>query len=456
MTVDIRLLKTLAGREFRSLYRDRIILLSAILIWSLLTIAMLFTYMQFRHAQHSREAANRMFREQWDQQERDPHAAAHFGTYIFKPLDPLAALDPGLNDYAGTTYHIEAHTQHDMDYSNAQSSDASMRFGQFSIAMVLQLIIPLLILLTTSSAVTTEKEAGTLKMLIIQCPRSGAIIWAKLWSYFLLYLCILLSFFIFLSFIPGGLMISVAYLLYYLLITTIGIIISTLSARSGAALLKALILWLCATVMIPKIVVSQAEKSYPVMPRVQFEDKVNQGFLKGINGNDPYYERANRLLKRYQADSTSHSPVNVSGIIMQYNEDYQLFVFNHYYKMVENGFSRQQSFINKASLLDPFIGLQRISMALSGTDLSHHNEFYRQARDYRNYFIRTLNMEMARHPEDYKAGTAFFKGIKEFRYHAPPGLPDIQTGLFSLGAWVIVALIFLYFISRHEYGYFKI
>jgi ABC-2 type transport system permease protein len=453
MNTITQVYKTLIGKELRSLYRDRIISLSAIIIWVLLTVASVFAFIQFRQTQHSGKAANLLFEQQWDQQVRNPHHAAHFGTYLFKPLTKLEAFDPGLNDYTGTSYRIEAHVQHEMDYSAAQDSDASMRFGPFSLALVLQLIVPLLMMVMASSAVTKEKEAGTLKMLLIHGQNPAAIIWSKLWAWHLLFTGILLPFFILLVLVNGlsfrSLIIVVAYLLYYLLITIIAIGISALSHNSRSALLSVLICWLCATIILPKMAATQADKAYPVMPRAVFEDKVKQGFLKGLNGNDPYYERGDRYLKKLQREN---KVVNVSGMTMQYNEDYQQLVFDHYYKQITGSFSQQQSFLDKAGFLDPFIGLRRISMSMSATDLYHHNAFYDQARTYRNNFIRTLNLELARHADDYKAGPAFFRQIKPFQYHFPPDVNMIH--LLSLVIWVLFGFVCLYFISKRSHVYY--
>lgn len=453
----LRIYKTLIGKEFRSLYRDRIITLSVIIIWGLLTVASLFAYLQFRQTQQSRNNANHLFRQQWIEQVRDPHHAAHFGTYLFKPLTLQEAFDPGLNDYAGTTYRVEAHIQHEVDYSDAENSDASMRFGPFSPALILQLIVPLLIIVMTSTSITMEKEAGTMKLLLMQMHRPAAIIWSKLSAYYLLFAAILIPFFIVFIIVNGSLVVVLSYLLYYLLVTIIAIIISALSNSSRTALLSGLICWLCATIILPKMVSGIAESPYPVMPRVIFEDKVKQGFLKGLNGNDPYYERGDRymkqLLRAYKVDSASQLPINASGIIMQYNEDYQQKVFEQEYGKIEHLFSMQQSLLDKAGFSDPFISLKRLSMSMSGTDLYHHLSFYRQARTYRNNFIRILNMEMARHTEDgYKAGPAFFQQIKSFQYVAPERVYIIH--LFSLGSWLFLGFICLYFISKRSHVYY--
>ncbi|MYD15405.1 MAG: hypothetical protein F4X00_17610, partial [Gemmatimonadetes bacterium] len=48
----------------------------------------------------------------WDSQGViDPHDAAHVGRAVPAPVRPLAAFDPGLSDFVGTSVFIEGHAQ---------------------------------------------------------------------------------------------------------------------------------------------------------------------------------------------------------------------------------------------------------------------------------------------------------------------------------------------------------
>ena len=49
-------------------------------------------------------------REVWDGQgEKNPHSAAHFGTFAFKPKYPLSLIDQGVDKYVGISIFLEAH-----------------------------------------------------------------------------------------------------------------------------------------------------------------------------------------------------------------------------------------------------------------------------------------------------------------------------------------------------------
>lgn len=463
-------LRTLIWKEFRLAFRDQIMSTLAIIIYTLFLTSGLLTVFQYQNDQQSRELSNKKFRQQWEAQHNNPHEAAHFGTYLFKPLNLLSAFDSGLNDYFGTTYRVEAHVQHEVDYSNAERNDALMRFGQFTLALIMQMLIPLLLLFISSSALTYEKESGTFRMLMAQGISPSQLAWGKVWSNYLLVVFLVMPIFIVLFFIvlfsPSGIallgrffILAGGYLLFYLLVTLTGVIVSALSSTSRTATLTVLIVWLFSSILLPKIAAGRAADAYPLSSRAAFNNNVKQGFLKGINGDLPYQERGEKhyaaLLKKYGSTSSAQLPVNTDGLMLQYHEDYQNKVFDHYYTALANTFNQQQSFLNYAGLADPFISLKRLSMAMSGTDFYHHQIFFLQAKAYRNTLIRKLNLELASHPvkpnESYQADPRFFLQLKDFQYQAPTLLQMLylqRLAMLSLCCWIGLLSVTLYFITK--------
>lgn len=457
-------------KELLSVSRNKTIMLLAIITWLLLASATVLCVISYVKDQQYIYRSGIMFRQQWEKQQRNPHDAAHFGTYLFNPINLLGAFDTGLNDYFGTSYRVEAHKQNEVNYSNAEGSDATMRFGQFTVALILQLLVPLLILFTASSSITREKESGTLKMLLAQGVKPAQLLWGKVWANYLVMVSMVMPVFMLLffaillsspAFLTSRFFINMgSYLLYYLLIILVAINLSAISKSSQNALLAVLGLWLLASIIVPKFATGIADSHYPLMSRATFKNSVERSYLKGLNGKDPYYQRGERylkqLLKQYRVDSIAQLPIDASGIIMQRNEDYQNDVFDYYHHQIDHTFTQQQFFLDIAGLIDPFIALRRISMATAGTDFYHHADFFNQARAYRNNFVRTLNLELANHPMKgnavYKAGPAFFKSITDFHYR----MPDINTvfnlqwiALLSLSGWVFLMSFILQVIAKH-------
>ncbi|GGH06125.1 hypothetical protein GCM10007422_22650 [Pedobacter zeae] len=462
----------LIKKELLQSYRNKTVLISAIVIWLLFIAATICTFLNYHVNNKQRQAANALFRQQWEHQQRNPHDAAHFGTYLFKPVHLLNVFDSGINDYTGNTYRVEAHIQHEISNSEAENSDTAMRFGNLSFALILQLFVPLFLLFITSNSITGEKEHGTLKMLLAQGLSSRKLIWAKVWANYLLIIVIILPIFIIMAIallFSGDmdllfcrfLWILLTCLVYYLLVALLGTIISAVSNQSGKALLSALCFWIFMSIIFPKLITGIANRSYPLMSRAVFSDLVEQGYRKGLNGKDPYAARGvryiNSLLKKYQVNRIEDLPFDIDGMTLQFNEDYRTMAFNHYFKEVENSFNQQQHFLCLSGIFDPFLSAKRLSMALAGSDFYHHEQFFKQAQAYRNDLIRKLNMQLAVHGKDvkgeYVVGLRYFGQLKDFSYQLPPLSRILQLekiAIISLTGWILLLILLLQFIASRS------
>jgi len=100
----------IAREEWRLLRRDRVAVLGLTLLL-LLTAVAAFTAWDQRHsadAQRSRHQAQ-VDHEFEAQPERHPHRMVHYGHFVFRPLNPLAAFDSGVDAYTGHTLYLEGH-----------------------------------------------------------------------------------------------------------------------------------------------------------------------------------------------------------------------------------------------------------------------------------------------------------------------------------------------------------
>src|SRR5690606_5239898 len=104
-----------------------------------------------------RSAADAAERARWTgQPEKNPHSAAHYGVYAFKPRLAPAFLDPGIEPYAGIAVWLESHNQNDLLYKPAEDATAAQRFGDLTAALVLQLLLPLVVILVGFASVAGE------------------------------------------------------------------------------------------------------------------------------------------------------------------------------------------------------------------------------------------------------------------------------------------------------------
>jgi ABC-2 type transport system permease protein len=104
-----------ARYELISLRRDRRAWAAGVCALVLL-LAALSSSAQMRHAyEATRAEAQQASQRQWlTQGTKNPHSAAHFGVYAFRPLPALAPFEPGLHGTLGTTIYLEAHMANEL------------------------------------------------------------------------------------------------------------------------------------------------------------------------------------------------------------------------------------------------------------------------------------------------------------------------------------------------------
>lgn len=454
--------RMLVWKDFQHLLRLRVLVWACGITWLLMLTAGWLSWYQYRQAVTVRKDANHMFRQQWEQQLRNPHAAAHFGTYVFKPVTPGSFFDQGLNDYSGTTFRIEAHLLHEVSFINADAQDAGGRIGKLSLAMILQVIVPLLVIVMAAPTVTAERQGGTFRLLLLQGIPPGTLLWAKCAAIYLAVTGMVLPCWLFLlaagatlQLLPVVVVSIAVYQLYYLFIVLTGICISSYSNTTATAYGIMLAGWLIAVMLMPRMVATRIGDTVPVLSRGTFEDSVKQGYLKGLGNDGPYYVRAQKLtdktLRQYGVSSVDSLPFNMEGLSFQEGEVYKQTVYNYFYQPVQDAFNKQQHQLDIVSRLNPYMIVRRISMTLAGTSIEYHDAFRTQAMAYRTAFIRTLNMALTQHPDI--AGRQFFRDMPPFEMTPPDKQQlrsDLRNAIIALSVWTLLAALLLCFTASSK------
>jgi ABC-2 type transport system permease protein len=174
------MITTIAHKEMLEMVRDGRFRWSAAMTAALLLGAIALGWQHYREVAAQHEAARRGTRQQWlNQGEKNPHSAAHYGVYAFKPKMPLSLVDQGIDPYVGVASWLEAHKQNEFKFKPAQDATALQRLGELTGATVLQLILPLMIILLTFSAFAGERESGTLRQLLSLGLKRSHLAWGK-------------------------------------------------------------------------------------------------------------------------------------------------------------------------------------------------------------------------------------------------------------------------------------
>jgi ABC-2 type transport system permease protein len=455
----------IAKKEILLALRDKLFLSLAAIIWLLLIVAAAGGYARYKNGKLQQQTAGSLLQQEWEEQEANPHSAAHFGTWLFKPFNFLTLYDNGLNNFTGISYRVEAHKQHEINYSSVQDTDSQLRFGELSIALVFQLLVPLLIILLAHGAITRERAGNTLRILAVQGAKPSVLIRGKIAGNYAIILMLLLPALVLLAtgalilgepaLLKRSLLFCIAYLAWFLLISIFTVLSSAWSRNSTSSLITCLGVWVFCSILLPRMSANWADQAAPLPSRHAFNRAVQQGYSKGMNNDGTAQERRKRyqetILKQYKVDSLNQLPVNFDGLSMQYGEDYNSQVYQQVAKITDSLIRRQQSFLETTALLNPFMAIQQVSMGLTGTDYFHHLSFHQQAREYRDEFIRALNLELAKNggphlTYDYKVGPDWFKKTKPFHWQMPSTSDAFgwhASAWTSIGIWLLAACLLI-------------
>jgi ABC-2 type transport system permease protein len=455
----------IARKEMTEMIRDGRFRWAAVIVFALLIAALAAGWKGYRDVRAQHESARSETRQHWlDQGKKNPHSAAHYGIYAFKPRMLLSLLDRGVDQYTGVAVWLEAHRQNEFKHRPAQDATAAQRMSELTAAAVLQILIPLLIILLSFSAFAGEREQGTLRQLLsIGVERrhlalgKAAGITAAL-SLLLVPAAILGSLALLLASDDGAIgvslarvmIMSVGYLVYLGIFVAVSLAVSARARSARVALIALIAFWIINTMIAPRAVADIARRLYPTPSAFEFATRIQRDMENGIDGHNPSGQREEelkqRVMSQYGVRRIEDLPVSFAGISLQEGEEYGNLVFDKHYGELWSAFKRQERFSQIAGLVAPLLAARSLSMSMAGTDFEQHHSFAEAAERYRRRLVKMMNDDMT-----YNAGKADFSYLAEpelwsrmpdFSYEAPAAfdmLKDQIAGVAMLAFWFIAA-----------------
>ena len=456
----------IARKEFTEMLRDGRFRLAAGIVLVLLLTSLLVGGQHYRELKRQHELAQAETREQWLRQPaKNPHSAAHYGVYAFKPRMLPSMLDRGIDSFVGQSVWLEAHKQNEFKYRPAQDSTAVQRFGELTASTVLQLLIPLLIILLSFSTFAGEREHGTLRQLISVGVRQSDLVWGKaLGVSGALGLLVLPATIIGVSALllasngapPGASLtrlawMSLGYLLYFGLFIGVTLAVSARAKSAQMALVLLLGFWVINGVIAPRAVADIGRRIYPTPSAFSFQQAIDREMQSGPDGHDSADKRTaalrEKVMKQYGVDRIEALPINFAGLSLQESEEHGNRVFDRHYGDLWARFEQQNRLKWWTGLLAPMMAMQSFSMGLAGTDMFHHQDFAAAAESYRRILIRKMNDDLTfnavQKDFSYQAQPGLWQTVDEFRYEAPStrvALTRQRTSLAILATWCLASL----------------
>ena len=453
--------------EWKILVRNRsIVYVSLIFILSIISLAWM-SNLQSENQSKAQAAAEKHIRAQWDNLEpMNPHRAAHYGVYVFKPISILNSLDDGVSSITGNVLKLEGHVQNEIVHSEASQSITISKFGKLKPSVILQYVVPLFLIFLSFGSITNDKETGRMKLITLQGVSPEKLVLSKsisIWLYglMLIMLSVLLQSSLGSLALDAGLRLGltfISYGLYYLIVVCLSTFVSVSFKNNTSAISLLLATWIVWTIFLPKIWGNTVEKVYPLPSRQNFIAQMKEDRSKGIDGHNPRDERRSKLEKeylvKYKVDSLSQLPINFDGIVMQADEEYGNQVWDKHFGNNYLIYQKQKKLYQLSGLLNPFSSLQNLSMGFCGSDMIHHLDFLKKAEHYRRYLIKTLNDKHAHGGSKtgewrWTVDNAFFRSVKTFDYQTMLIKDQIGNYLLDILA-LIVWVIFAGYLFRYK------
>jgi ABC-2 type transport system permease protein len=380
--------------------------------------------------------AQRAERDAWlDKGDMNPHAAAHYGAFVFKPVQPLSAIDPGLDPFLGVFVFLEAHQQQLARHRPIADAAPTRRLGLLTPATAALVLLPLLVVSLTFSSFAGERDQGTLRPLLALGVGRPALLAGKALGALLPLVVIMLP-----AAIAGGVVLYASapadpdapiaaraiglfavYLLHALIWTGLGLAVSARARSQATALVVLLALWFTNAFVMPPVAMAIAKAVTPSPSALEFAAAIEDEQDRWPTWD----QRVEAVMQRFLDGefASTIAPANVEVVALIESEADETALYDRHFNALFDDYQAQSRTYERASLVAPTLAARTLSMALAGTDEAHDRLFAAAAAGYRGQMLTTLNGELAESGRlnsfDYLRGRDLWERVPPFDY-APP------------------------------------
>lgn len=446
----------IARKELLELVRDGRFRLLAVLTLLVSVAALAAGWKQYTDVERQHTQAQQATRAQWLQQPaKNPHSAAHYGMYAFKPRTRLSLVDTGVDPYVGVAAWLEAHKQNEFRYRPAQDRTAVQRFGELTAAEACLVVVPLFIVLIAFGALAGEREQGTLRQVLSLGVSRGQLFLGKaLGTVAALGLVAVPSAALGAAALlnasigddaPADLtratLIAGTYLAYFAVWIAVSLGVSARAPSPRTALVVLLALWFANGLVATRAAGDFAAWLYPVPSTVTFQTELEQALANQDEMRARLERRRQDALRAYNVTSVDALPISFTGISLQEGEEHGNEVFDRHYGRLFTRYEAQNRAVQWTGFIAPMLAVRPLSMALAGTDFAHHRAFVAAAEAHRRGMQRVLNADIVAHAKPgaaYVAGPELWARVPAFDYRFPPAWWAVRQALPSallLAVW---------------------
>jgi len=448
------MISQIAKKEMLEMRRDGRFQVASAIVLGLLLVSLGIGWQQYVSVNRQHEMARAETREQWlSQGKKNPHSAAHYGVYAFKPKSPLSLVDRGADQYTGVAVWLEAHKQNEFKYKPARDANTLARFGDLTASSVLQLLVPLLIILMSFSSFAGERESGTLRLLLSMGIAREKLALGKALGVagglgmLLVPAALIGSAALVLASDSGSFVanlprlgwMTASYLLYFAAFVGISLTVSALAKSARLALVCLLGFWIFNGLAAPRLFSDVSRTVHRTPSSFAFSQRMDGELKKGFDGE----ALKKKVMAQYGVTSMEALPVNFLGISLKAGEDHGNEVYDKLYSELWDTFEAQNRLQQQGGVVAPLMAMRSVSMGLSGTDFAQFRDFSVAAEKYRRVLNDAMNDDLKNSPKTegpYMADEKLWSKVPEFAYVMPEVNVVLGQQAWSLGLLVLWAL----------------
>jgi ABC-2 type transport system permease protein len=413
------------------------------------------------------------------------HDAAHFGRYLFVPVQPLSFLDRGVLDGFGQFMHAEAHFQQGLQYPARASWTTFARFGSLTPDALLRQLVPLLVILLMAGSLAGERETGTDRQLFAagvsrpqllmgKAAAGAAVVGGALST-------IAIGGLTAMAIVPGtedgdellrlcGLI--AVYAVYYVWWLSVALAVSAGVRRAGVAIAVGVAIWIATAQVLPRVAAEIASDRHTQPTWSELQASIRRdGRAAAQMVREPLKEK---LLAEHGVARVEDLPFYFEAVAREHQEEIEARAIRDHWKQVWDRYAAQESALRAAGGWAPTLLVGQIAGALAGTDLQHVRHFFDAAEQYRLTFVQALHREMAanmritgsvfaeRQPGGAYIGDEYFtyqvdrrtlERIPDFAYeqlHVGTAIAARRSQVAGLAVWLVVGAIGTAWASRRQ------
>lgn len=463
----LALIRRIAGAELKQQYREGTLTVLALFAVVVLGFTISARYATFADAVAEDRIAAKRVREQWvDQGVKHPHSGAHFGTYAFRHSFATELLEPGAASYSGKIFPLVTHQRHFAIEVPIDSRSGLTRYGELSPGVVALALLSLTAVLLGYGTIASERENGTIRLLLASSAPPRAILWGKCLGLGIAIGCLWLV-------VAGveGVFVALAaradqlsradtlirfagfqaIQLLYAATWVVGVVaLSAWIRNPRTVLVVALAFWIGNTILLPRAAATAIRTLIPEPSTEEFKAAIKHDIAFQADGTEWVNSWSKKLiadtLRHYGVQRIEDLPVGYAGIMLKGSDAHYEEVFGKHFLRLHEIHRRQEQWMLAMSFLGPWVAARSLLEGFAGTDVTHLSHFSDAAERYRRQFVEATNDVAERQGRgtgwEVEVGKQFWQSIPDFRY-APPRartvIAEHASGLAVLLVWLLAA-----------------